>query len=308
MQDYSNAKEAEVAEGVTLITGAAGMLGYALCREAVAERGHVVGVDLVDRHCLPGVRGINADLRDLQRLSAIVEDVQPETIIHCAAMTSHAACESAPDAARQLHVEASACLARLAGELGARFVHISTEAVYGVRRTPHRESDMCEPEGVYAVTKLDGEKAVLNAKPSAMVLRATPVGYAPNGSGRTLGEWLIASLMNGETIRGFSDVLFTPIASSQFAQVILELVKTDWSGIFNCGCSDAMSKFEFARDLCLGLGYPRNRVVEAFRLASGVHHGEMDSTRLFGLMKARAPSSESVVQALVAQIIETHSN
>ncbi len=107
------------------------MAGYAFCLEAINQSWEVIGIGREDRHRIPGVRFIQVDLTDDDAVTALVEANAPDLVVHLAANTDLNDCERHPESTRRLHVHASEHLAKLTFSAKARFLHISTEAVYG---------------------------------------------------------------------------------------------------------------------------------------------------------------------------------
>jgi dTDP-4-dehydrorhamnose reductase len=263
------------------ITGASGMVGYALGVEAVARGYEVLALARTNRHSLSGVQFHSIDLTEHRPVTEVLTQFAPDLLIHGAAITNHNECEENPSLAHALHVDATAHLAALMAKQNGRFVHLSTEAVYGNGNHAHGEEDECQPHGIYATTKLMGEKEALLMNPESLVLRVTPVGFSPNGEGRSLVEWLLGSLRGEREVVGFSDVFFTPIASFQLASLIFDLPGLNLRGTYNWGCADPISKFDFARRLAQALGFREDAVKMGRRYHdSSEHHGEMTSGKL----------------------------
>jgi dTDP-4-dehydrorhamnose reductase len=287
-----------------LITGASGMVGYAMCRVAIDQSYIVTGFGRYDRHAIPGMQFESVDLLDLDRLASAFRHHRPDLVIHLAANTNQSECERSPELAKRLHVDASATLAAASFKLGSRFVYISTEAVYGnLGPGKRKETDACKPEGVYARSKKEGEEQVLSHHPEALALRVTPVGYAPNGTGRTFVEWLVHQLGSGQSINGYTDVYFTPVSSYALARLILCPGLDGHSGIYNWGNSESLSKYEFACRLTKSLGYETDSILPGRRFPGGdAFHGGMDSSALSNLLEIPQPSTEELFADLKRNI------
>ena len=143
-----------------LITGAAGRIGRAV-RQALGSDHPLIGVDLL---VSPG-SDLPLDLADPAHEPALRHALQGVgAVVHAAAL--HAAhVGQHPDAAFQrVNVEATARLALLAREAGAaRFVFLSTTALYGDAATPFGRAGWVDeqlppqPRSVYHRSKLQAE-------------------------------------------------------------------------------------------------------------------------------------------------------
>ena len=145
-----------------LITGAKGQVGSQLVQQLQAQPNTTVIA--TDRNTL-----------DITNRAAVFQAAQthrPDIIINAAAHTAVDKAESEPDFARAINVDGTRHLAEAAQNIGAAFLHISTDYVFdGKGETPYRESDATAPQSVYGQTKLDGETAALAACPRTIILR-----------------------------------------------------------------------------------------------------------------------------------------
>ena len=96
-----------------LVTGGKGMLGSDLCN-IFEERGHQVTV--TDLH--------EMDIRDLQSVQNCVNDLNPDWIIHLAAMTHVDHCEQRPDDAYLTNTIGTQNVALAAQAVGAMMVYV----------------------------------------------------------------------------------------------------------------------------------------------------------------------------------------
>lgn len=162
-----------------LVVGAAGQVGTDL-RRALSACGEVVPATrsgLID-----GVRCEALDVSDLDAIAGTIARVVPDVVVNAAAYTAVDRAESERDVARRINAEAPARLAAASREIGARFVHYSTDYVFDGRASePYREDHPTAPQGVYGATKEAGERAVREAHPEALILRTAWV-YALHGS------------------------------------------------------------------------------------------------------------------------------
>jgi dTDP-4-dehydrorhamnose reductase len=244
-----------------LITGGSGLLGsnLSLLYSAWAEvwttyRSHPVR--------LAAAHTVRIDLTDAHEVSALVADVRPETVIHCAAMTDVDQCEEHPDDAARANTLASAVVARAAGSVNARMMHISTDSVFDGVRGGYTEADAPRPLNVYARTKLDSERAVLDESPGALVVRTNIYGWnaQPKWS---LAEWILGRLENGETVPGFEDVFFSPILVNDLAVLLERLSGSSTRGVLHVAGSERASKHDFAIAIADVFGLDRSLVRRA---------------------------------------------
>ena len=137
-----------------LITGASGLLGLNLAlsiarrTSAIEDAGphEVYGVTHNNLLHNAPFQVLQADLLEGDALERLLDTVQPDWVIHCAALANLDDCEAEPDRAHQLNAELPGRLATLVAKGGARakpirLIHISTDimlpSLAGIR--PQRE-------------------------------------------------------------------------------------------------------------------------------------------------------------------------
>lgn len=235
-----------------LLTGASGLLGLNLALQA-GDRYRITGVanDNAVRNT-PFALQV-ADLTAPGVAENILRQAQPEILIHCAALANIDACEAQPELARRVNAELPGELAALCARLGIRMVHISTDAVFDGERGNYTEEDSPNPLSVYARTKLEGEQAVLQTYPQALVARVNFYGWSLSGT-RSLAEFFFNHLKAGKRINGFTDVYFCTLLVNHLAEILLRLAEGGWSGLMHVVSGEALSKYEFGVRLARQFG------------------------------------------------------
>lgn len=231
-----------------LVTGATGLLGPYLL-DAARSLGTAVasGRGGGDARC---------DLTDPGAVLRLLRAVEPDVVIHAAALTDVDLCQRDPDLARRLNAETAANLARALPD-DAVLALVSTDQVYPDRAGPHEE-DGVGPVNVYGRSKLEGEQAVL-ARPNALVLRTNLFGPSRTPGRRSLSDWAADAFRGGGPVTLFTDSFFSPLHMTTLAALVAEAVARDLRGVFNLGSRDGMSKAEFALAVAARLGLPTDR-------------------------------------------------
>lgn len=226
-----------------LVTGASGLLGINLALEASREHS-VVGLVKDNRLKTNVFSVIQGDLLVPGTAERLLDDIQPDWVIHCAALANLDACEADPVRAQQLNSEVPRKLAQLVARSGARLLHVSTDAVFDGQRGDYTEEDRPNPIGVYSRTKLEGEQAVLEANVKAIVARVNLFGYSLGGK-RSLSEFFLNNLQAGKTCLGFTDVHFCPLLANDLGLIFLRMLELGLSGLYHVVSSECLSKYEF---------------------------------------------------------------
>lgn len=191
---------------------------------------------------------IQLDLLDPENIRRMFEIARPEWVVHCAALTDVDLCEEQPRLAKKMNVEVPRWIANEARESRARLVHISTDAVFDGEKGDYLEEDTPHPPNQYGSTKLSGEQEVLKAYPQAIVARVNFFGWSPSGK-RSLAEFFIQNIREGNNITGFTDVIFNPLLANDLGKVLLSVLEEGTSGIFHMASRGAMSKYQFGVEI-----------------------------------------------------------
>src|SRR5688572_29668285 len=189
-----------------LITGASGLLGINLAMEAM--RAHeVIGVDRGKLKSAP-FRVFPIDFLQTNKIHSLLDSTNPDWLINCAALANLDKCEEDPTQAERLNIDFPAELAAACSGRNIKFVHLSTDAVFdGEKEGAYTEDDEPNPRGIYSQTKLDGERAVQQVNPQAVIARVNFYGWSLTNS-RSLGEFFVNNLSAEKPVNGFTDVIF----------------------------------------------------------------------------------------------------
>jgi dTDP-4-dehydrorhamnose reductase len=235
-----------------LITGASGLLGINLALETMREH-EVIGIDRGKLQSAPfPVRKANFFQRRV--FDPTLDATQPDWVINCAALANLEECEKHPGQARILNTELPRELADACAGRKIKFVHLSTDAVFdGTREDAYTEDDEPNPQGVYSQTKLDGERAVLEAHPHAIVARANFFGWSLGGR-RSLGEFFVNNLSEGKNVNGFIDVIFCPMWVNHLSRLLVEMLEKNLNGLYHVVGAQAMNKYQFGVEVARKFG------------------------------------------------------
>jgi len=235
-----------------LITGASGLLGINLAMETMREH-EVVGVDRGRLQSAP-FQVIKTNFFNSRAFEPILDTVQPDWVINCAALANLEECEKFPDQAKILNIDLPRELATACAERNIRFIQLSTDAVFdGTKEGSYSEEDIPNPQSIYSQTKLDGERAVQEANPSAIIARVNFFGWSLGGR-RSLGEFFVNNLSEGKNVNGFTDVIFCPMWVNHLAQMLIAMLEKDLHGLYHVVGAQPMNKYQFGVEVARKFG------------------------------------------------------
>lgn len=280
-----------------LISGASGLLGGNLAHD-YAERHEVWGVFHEHSLSMPGVSMIGANLSLKDSAQMVLGKVKPQLVIHCAAATDVDRCQREPEWANRLNCEMAEHVAGAARRVGARLIHISTDAVFDGRAGGYTERDKAAPINVYGQTKLEGEGRVLAANPGALVVRTNLFGWNVQGGKSGLAGWFLGHLAAGRSCAGFDDVFFSPIHVRHLGEILLELARAEAQDVLHVGGATCLTKYEFGRALAREFGFDESLIERASVEGVGLHAPRpkricLDSDRARALLGHEMPELDS---------------
>lgn len=255
-----------------LITGATGQLGPYLVRRLVREgdaKSLAESLSLWARGEHDAVDGLaveRVDLTDDDAVRRAFVKARPSVVVHCAAVSSIDGCYRDEAAARAVNVAATARLATLTGEAGARMVYCSTDLVFDGEAGPYDELCAARPTSAYGRTKLAGEAPVL-ALPGGVVLRL-PLLFGPVLRGRPrFVDGMVERLRGGETVTLFDDEWRTPLAVDLAAEALGRAATGEMAGLFHVGGTERLTRWEMGKVVCDVLGADASLLRKASRLS-----------------------------------------
>jgi len=218
-----------------LVTGANGQLG--MCLRRLLPSAHTVFTDIEE-----------LDITDLDAIRTMVAAREIEAIVNCAAYTNVDAAEDNPELAEKLNAGAVANLALAMKERDGLLVHISTDYVFGSEpyNTPCREDQQGTPTGVYGLTKLHGEQAILRSGVRHVILRTA---WLYSEYGRNFVKTMLRLTAEKPSLQVVFDQVGTPTYAGDLAAAIVRILESagQAQGIFHYSNEGVCSWYDFAK-------------------------------------------------------------
>lgn len=198
------------------------------------------------------------DLEDSAGIDALVGAIAPSAIINAAAYTTVDKAEAEPTRAFTINRDRAAQLASAARKRAIPFIHISTDYVFdGDKKSPYQEGDLPAPLNVYGRSKLEGEIAVLDAYPRAVVIRTSWL-YSPYGN--NFVRTMLRLSATQASARVVDDQRGTPTFVPDLADGLLDIVRQldpdrggETAGIFHLAGQGATTWHGFAEAIFANL-------------------------------------------------------
>jgi len=213
---------------------------------------------------------------------ALVRKTKPASVVDTAAMHNVDRCEDERELAWQVNAGSTGAIARVATDIGARYLFVSTDFVFDGQRGQYREEDVARPVNYYGETKLAGEHAALAASANNLVVRPSVI-YGWDDTRLNFATWVLTKAREGKSINVVTDWIGSPTLADGLAASILRLLELPDGGVYHLAGAEAMSRHEFAVRLLKAFGLDPS-------LAKRVRSADLN-------MKAPRPPNSSLTSA-----------
>ncbi|MGJ8677700.1 MAG: dTDP-4-dehydrorhamnose reductase [Akkermansiaceae bacterium] len=229
-----------------IIIGAAGRMGTAL------------NLYLKERFEIIALTSKELDLSNLSNFEAVLQPLHFDYMLLPAAMTAVDYCESHQEEAYLINAEAPQRLAELCQSRGKQLIYFSTDFVFdGESASPYLETDITNPQSVYAASKLEGEHRVLAVSPDHLVIR---LSWLFGSNKAAFPEWIISQALEKEALTLPAEKISSPSFSDDIAEYVGALIMSgDNSGVFHLSNSEVCTWQEwgqFCLDVAGEMGLP----------------------------------------------------
>ncbi|MCS7076017.1 MAG: dTDP-4-dehydrorhamnose reductase [Bacteroidia bacterium] len=245
-----------------LVTGANGLLGqsliYYLTKDAYFKvHGLSQGKSRISYN-IENFTYHNIDITDTEKLEKRVLKIHPDIIIHTAAITQADECEQCQQKCYQVNVTATQHLVKIAEQIKAHFIFLSTDFVFDGKNGPYQEKDTLNPISYYGKTKQLAEQIVQSSDTLWTIVRTVLVyGHHPGMRRNNILTWIVRSLKNQQTIQVVQDQYRTPTFVDDLARAIIQLAHQQKTGIYHISGAEMCSIYEFAQIIADVWGLPK---------------------------------------------------
>lgn len=293
------------------VTGGPGQLVLSM-----QERGPALGHEVI----AVGPPELDLAVPDVDAIHAALATARPAAIVNAAAHTAVDRAESERDLAFAINADGAGAVARAAARLGVPVVHISTDYVFaGDKPEPYVESDPTGPTGVYGVSKLAGEQAVLGSGADAAVLRTAWV-YSPFGA--NFAKTMLRLATTRDEVGVVADQIGCPTSALDLAEAAIAVAANLSAGkdparrgVFHCTGSGEGSWADFAEAIfaaSAAAGGPSARVKRITTAdyptpARRPANSRLDCRKLAAAHGVRLPDWRESTKVVVARLVAENS-
>lgn len=229
-----------------LVTGGSGLVGWEILTRAEdwADCWFTYHSSEVQHS---NARGRQLDIRNRGATERLIEEVDPDVIIHSAAMTDVDACELNPDTAREINITSMENVLAGATSTDSHLIFLSSSFVFDGSNHPHNLDDQRKPINVYGQTKASAERLIEDARVSSAIVRTDqPYGWSQPWQSPTMVEWTLDQLSKDGPVEIFKDWYNVPTYLPDLADSVLKIANKKKNGVFHVVGQDYVSRYDWA--------------------------------------------------------------
>lgn len=222
-----------------LVTGANGQLGNEMRIVAKSSADNYIFTDVAE-----------LDITNAEAVEKMVMDNGVKIIINCAAYTNVDKAEDDSEFAEILNAKAAENLAVAMKKNDGLLVHVSTDYVFGGTKnnTPCKEDEPANPTGVYGVTKLHGEQAIIASGCRHIIIRTA---WLYSEFGKNFLKTMLNLTATKPQLKVVFDQVGTPTYAYDLALAIFDIVENRKyegnDGIYHYSNEGVCSWFDFTK-------------------------------------------------------------
>ena len=248
-----------------LVTGVGGQLGHDVMNE-LAKRGYEgVGSDIApvysgvaDGSAVTTMPYVPMDITNADAVAETIKSVKPDVVVHCAAWTAVDLAEDEDKKAKvfAINAEGTENIARVAKEIDAKMVYISTDYVFDGQGTSPWKPDCKDykPLNVYGESKLKGELAVSGTLEKYFIVR---IAWVFGLNGKNFIKTMLKVGESHDTVRVVYDQIGTPTYTLDLSRLLVDMIETDKYGYYHATNEGGfISWYEFTKEIYKQAGLP----------------------------------------------------
>ena len=223
------------------------------------RRAHAMGKEGIDLVPLGRER---LDVTATRAIETMLAAEEFDALINCTSYHRTDEAEANANLAIAVNAHAVQRMAKLCASKGARFLHVSTDYVFGgdaTRTLPLRETDPTAPLNVYGASKALGETLARLACADTLILRVASLFGVDGASGK--GGNFVETMIRAGRERGalsvVDDQIMSPTATADVASAVLALLRNRAApSIYHVVNGGHASWFDFASEIIRLAGVP----------------------------------------------------
>lgn len=288
------------------VTGVNGQLGHDVMNE-IQKRGYEgIGSDIAEQYAgvadgspVTTMPYVSLDITDRDAVMKVIQEVQPDAVIHCAAWTAvdMAEDDDKVEKVRAVNAGGTQNIADACKAVDCKLLYLSTDYVFNGQGMEPWKPDCKDykPLNVYGQTKLEGELAVSSTLKKYFIVR---IAWVFGLNGKNFIKTMINVGKTHDEVRVANDQIGTPTYTYDLARLLVDMCETEKYGYYhatnaevtdeNAGCKTGyISWYDFCCEFYKQYGL-KTKVIPV-------------TTKEYGLSKAARPFNSRLDKKMLVE-------
>ena len=260
-----------------LITGASGLLGKR-ASEIISKNHEVIGT------CYSR-KANNCDVLDITDERAVhlfFNKVNPDVVIHCAALVDADYCEKDKKSAKKINIDGTKNIVQVCKNLESKLVFISSDYIFKGDNPPYTEESIPHPVNYYGITKVEGEK-LMKENLSQWIIIRPPLMYGNDETTKpSFITQIVTKLQENKNFFVDNKIIKYPTLTDDVVTAIVRLMESNANGIYNVCAPQAITKYIWAKKIAEKYGFSLENIVEKndYEGAERPINAQLDSSKI----------------------------
>lgn len=176
------------------------------------------------------------DITDKLATEKLIREIKPDIILNCIGVLIKGS-QLYPDNAIYINAYFPHLVERLAAEVNAKLIHISTDCVFSGKKGNYSETDERDADDIYGKSKGLGE--IINDKD--LTIRTSIIGPELKKNGEGLFHWFMCQ--KGQ-INGYLEAYWSGVTTLELAKAIDTAIDLNINGLVHLTNGEKISKFD----------------------------------------------------------------
>jgi len=208
-------------------------------------------------------QGMFLDIRDQDNVEKIITKIQPDVVIHNAALAVVDKCETDRELAYSINVKGTENILKSCEKISTKIVYVSTTGIFDGSKDEYFENDEPSPINYYGETKTIAENKIQESELNYLILR-TDQPYCWTEKWQRLNSVIriLNNFSSNKIHNEVSDWYNKPTFVLNFIENAMKLIDTDSSGIFHVVGSDFINRLDWSMALCDVFGLDKSKITK----------------------------------------------
>lgn len=244
-----------------LIIGGSGVIGYNILKDFLHDKIDLRFTYFKNKPPISG-GGIYLDITKKNDTIKIIEQFNPDVVIHTVSITNLDLCENDHNLADEVNVKGTSNVIEGCKKNRSKLIFLSTSAVFDGTKLEYFEDDEPAPVSYYGKTKKISEDLVRNSKLPYLIIRIDqPYFWSEKWQHTNSVLRVLNSLRNKKLFKEIIDWYNTPTFIPDIVIAIKSLIKIDCCGIYHVVGSDYINRYNWALNVAAIFELDKNHIL-----------------------------------------------